>query len=65
MGEGNAATKKAKGRTSDRGPDHHLRDRATTRAKEQGRQEEQGDYEAKPHHGMDSRMAGTTYATSN
>jgi hypothetical protein len=50
MGEGNAATKKAKGRTSDGGPDHHLRDGATTRAKEQGRQEEEGDYEAKPHH---------------
>jgi hypothetical protein len=26
MGEGNAATKGAKGRTSDGGPDHHLRD---------------------------------------
>jgi hypothetical protein len=26
MGEGKAATKEAKGRTSDGGPDHHLRD---------------------------------------
>jgi hypothetical protein len=50
MGEGNAATKKAKRRTSDGGPDQHLQDGATTRAKEQGRQEEEGDYEAKPHH---------------
>jgi hypothetical protein len=46
MGEGNAATKEAKGRTSDGGPDHHLRDRTSARAKEQGRQEEEGDYEA-------------------
>jgi hypothetical protein len=46
MGEGNAATKEAKGRTSDGGPGHHLRDGATARAKEGGRQEEEEDYEA-------------------
>jgi hypothetical protein len=51
MGEGNAATKEAKGRTSDGGPGHHLRDGATARAKEEGRQEEEaGDNETQPHH---------------
>jgi hypothetical protein len=46
MGEGNAATKEAKGRTSGGGPGHHLRDGTTARAKEQGRQAEERDYEA-------------------
>jgi hypothetical protein len=45
MGEGNAATKGAEGRTSDGDPNHHLRDGATARAKEEGRQEEEGDNE--------------------
>ena len=37
MGEGNAAAKGAKGRTSDGDRNRHLRDGATTRAKDQGR----------------------------
>jgi hypothetical protein len=41
IGEGNAATKEAKGRTSDGDTDHHLRDGATARTKDQGRQEEE------------------------
>jgi hypothetical protein len=42
---------------------HHLRDGATTRAKEEGRQEEERDNETQPHHRMDLRMAGADYAT--
>jgi hypothetical protein len=53
MGEGNAATKEAKGKTRDGGLDHHLRDGATARAKEEGRQEEEGYSETQPHHRMD------------
>jgi hypothetical protein len=41
IGEGNAATKEEKGRTSDGDTDHHLRDGATARTKDQGRQEEE------------------------
>jgi hypothetical protein len=63
MGEGNAATKEAKGRTSDGGLDHHLRDGATARAKEEERQEEEGDNETQPHHRMDPGMADDDYAT--
>jgi hypothetical protein len=40
------ATEKAKRRTSDGGPDHRHRDGTTARAKEQGRQEEEGDRKA-------------------
>ena len=63
MGEGNSATKESKGRTSDGGPDHHLRDGATARAKEEGRQEEEGDNETQQQRRMDPGMAGADYAT--
>jgi hypothetical protein len=33
------------------------------RAKEEGRQEEEGDNETQPHHRVDPRMAGADYAT--
>jgi hypothetical protein len=42
--------KGAEGRTSDGDPGHHLRDGATARAKEEGRQEEEGGNETQPHH---------------
>ena len=41
----------------------YLRDGATARAKEEGRQEEEGDNETQPHHRMDPRMADADYAT--
>jgi hypothetical protein len=63
-GEGNAATKEAKRRTSDGGPGHHLRDDTTAKAKEQGRQEEEEDHETQPHYWMDSRMADAAYYTT-
>ena len=45
MGDGNAAAKGTKGRTSDGDRDHHLRDGATTRAQDQERQEKEEEHE--------------------
>jgi recombination DNA repair RAD52 pathway protein len=41
----------------------NLRDDTTAKAKEQGRQEEEGDHETEPHYWMDPRMVGATNAT--